>query len=77
MDSQDRDETKIRRRQELLARRVGEALDQMKPHGLKECPDAEVIAAYAEQTLAPGTATSPKLFAPIFVKPVAWERVVS
>jgi hypothetical protein len=53
MDSQDKDEAKIRRRQELLARRVGEALDQMKPHGLKECPDAEVIAAYAEQTLAP------------------------
>ena len=54
MDSQDRDETKIRRRQELLARRVGEALDQMKPHGARDCPDAEVIAAYAEQGLAPG-----------------------
>ena len=33
MDSQDRDESKIRRREETLARRVGEALDQMKPHG--------------------------------------------
>jgi len=54
MDSQDRDETKIRRRQELLARRVGEALDQMKSHGAGECPDAEVVAAYAEQALAPG-----------------------
>ena len=53
MDSQDRDETKIRQRQELLARRVGEALDQMKPHGEGECPDAEVIAAYAEQALGP------------------------
>jgi hypothetical protein len=53
MDSQDRDETKIRRRQELLARRVGEALDQLKPHGEEECPDAEVIAAYAEQALGP------------------------
>ena len=53
MDSQDRDETKIRRRQESLARRVGEALDQMKPHGAGECPDAEVIAAYAEQALGP------------------------
>jgi hypothetical protein len=53
MDSQDRDETKIRRRQELLARRVGEALDQMKPHGEEDCPDAEVIAAYADQALAP------------------------
>ncbi len=53
MDSQDRDETRIRRRQELLARRVGEALDQTKPHGAGECPDAEVIAAYAEQALGP------------------------
>src|SRR5579863_6319738 len=53
MDSQDRDEPKIRRREEALARRVGEALDQMKPHGARECPDAEVIAAYAEQALVP------------------------
>src|SRR5512135_69998 len=52
MDSQDRDESKIRRREETLARRVGEALDQLKPHGAGECPDAEVIAAYAEQALA-------------------------
>ena len=53
MDSKDRDETKIRLRQELLARRLGEALDQIKPHGERECPDAEVIAAYAEQALGP------------------------
>jgi hypothetical protein len=53
MDSQDRDETKIRQRQELLARRLGKALDHMKPHGEEECPDAEVIAAYAEQALGP------------------------
>lgn len=53
MDSQDRDEAKIRQRQELLARRLGEALDQMKPHGEAECPDAQVIAAYAEQALGP------------------------
>jgi hypothetical protein len=53
MDSQDRDETRIRRRQELLARRVGEALEQTKPHGAGECPDAEVIAAYSEQALGP------------------------
>lgn len=52
MDSQDRDESKIRRREEALARRVGEALDQLKLHGAGECPDAEVIAAYAEQALA-------------------------
>jgi photosystem II stability/assembly factor-like uncharacterized protein len=53
MDSQDRDETKIRRGQASLARRVGEALDQMTPHGTRECPDAEIIAAYAEQALGP------------------------
>ena len=53
MDSHDRDESKIRRREEMLARRLGEALDQLKPHGAGECPDAEVIAAYAEQALGP------------------------
>src|SRR5579863_6143892 len=53
MDSQHRDDSKIRRREETLARRMGEALDQMKSHGAGECPDAEVIAAYAEQALAP------------------------
>jgi hypothetical protein len=53
MDSQDRDNSKIRRREETLARRLGEALDQLKPLGAEKCPDAEVIAAYAEQTLEP------------------------
>src|ERR1700693_2479541 len=53
MDSKDRDESKIRRREKTLARRLGEALDQMKPRGAAECPDAEVIAAYAEQALGP------------------------
>jgi hypothetical protein len=53
MDSQDRDESKIPRREEMLARRVGEALDKMKPDGAGECPDAEVIAAFAEQGLGP------------------------
>src|SRR4029077_234332 len=51
MDARDRDESKIRLREETLARRVGEALDRLKPGGLDECPDAEVIAAYAEQAL--------------------------
>ena len=51
MDSQERDESKIRRREETLARRMGEALDQMNPRGAEECPDAEIIAAYAEQAL--------------------------
>jgi len=53
MDSQDRDESKNRQREEALARRVGEALDQMNPHGAGDCPDSEVIAAYAEQALGP------------------------
>jgi hypothetical protein len=53
MDSQGRDESEIRRREETLARRVGEALDQANPHGAEECPDAGVIAAYAEQALGP------------------------
>lgn len=53
MDSQDKGESKIRQRQESLARRVGEALDQLKPNEAKDCPDAEIIAAYVEQALAP------------------------
>jgi hypothetical protein len=51
MDSKDRKESKIRQREETLARRVGEVFDQMNPRGPGECPDAEVIAAYAEQAL--------------------------
>jgi hypothetical protein len=51
MDS--RDEAKIRQREEQLARRVGEALDRMTPNPVHECPDAEVIAAYAEKALSP------------------------
>ena len=53
MDSQDRNDSKFRRREETLARRMGEALDQMKPQGDGGCPDAEIIAAYAEQALGP------------------------
>ena len=51
MDSQERDESKIQQREELLARRVGQALDHLQPNVTGECPDAEVIAAYAEQAL--------------------------
>jgi hypothetical protein len=53
MDSQDRGDPKIRRREEMLARRVGDALDHLNRQDAAECPDAEVIAAYAEQALAP------------------------
>ena len=52
MDSQDKNESRIQR-QKSLARRLGEALDQLKPQGAADCPDAEVIAAYAEQALGP------------------------
>jgi len=53
MDSQNRDEPRTRQRKELLARRMGDAIDQLKPHGDVECPDAEIVAAYAEQALEP------------------------
>jgi hypothetical protein len=53
MDSQDRNEAKIRRREEALARRVGEALDRMNPAGVGNCPDADIVAAYMEQALGP------------------------
>jgi hypothetical protein len=52
MDSRDRDESTIRQREAALARRLGEALDQLNPQSAKDCPDAEVIAAYAEHALA-------------------------
>jgi hypothetical protein len=53
MDSEDRNEAQARRREETLARRVGEALDQLSPRTLGECPDAEVLAAYHERSLEP------------------------
>ncbi len=51
MDANDRNESAIRQREAKLARRVGEALDQLNPQNVGDCPDAEVIAAYAEQAL--------------------------
>jgi hypothetical protein len=52
MDPQEKDEAKLRR-QAALAQRMGEALDRLTPHGVEECPDPEIIAAYAEQSLNP------------------------
>ncbi|HEX3377704.1 MAG TPA: hypothetical protein VHS29_12635, partial [Candidatus Acidoferrales bacterium] len=40
-----------RQREAALARRLGEALDQLNPRSAKVCPDAEIIAAYAEHAL--------------------------
>jgi len=54
MDSNEKDAAKLRRREEMLARRVGEALDRLDSRGADECPDAELIAAYSERALAPG-----------------------
>jgi hypothetical protein len=51
MDSQDRDQDKMRRHDETLARRLGEALDKMDARNAGVCPDGEILAAYAEQEL--------------------------
>src|SRR6202140_3799844 len=56
MDAKERDESKIRRREETLARRMGEALDRIDPRGAGACPDAEILAAYGEQALGPNEA---------------------
>src|SRR6267378_1928258 len=53
MDSQKRDESHDRRREEALARRMGDALDRLDHRGAGECPDAELIAAYHERSLQP------------------------
>jgi hypothetical protein len=53
MDSQKRDESRDRRREEALARRVGDALDQLTDRDADDCPDAELIAAYHEKSLQP------------------------
>ncbi len=53
MDAKNRDETRQRRREEALVRRLGEAFDRMGPPGVGECPDSERIAAYYERALAP------------------------
>jgi len=56
-DRREKNESSDRQREELLARRLAEALDQRGGGtGAKDCPDADVIAAYAEQALAPGEA---------------------
>ena len=53
MDSQKRDESSDRRREEALARRMGDALDRLERHDAGGCPDAELIAAYQEKALQP------------------------
>jgi hypothetical protein len=53
MDPNMRDESRDRRREEALARRLGEALDRAAPQGTEQCPDAGAIAAYHERALGP------------------------
>src|SRR6267143_3545505 len=53
MDSQKRDESHDHRREEALARRMGDALERLDHRGTGECPDAELIAAYHERSLQP------------------------
>src|SRR6266404_6145880 len=53
MDSQKRDESHDRRREEALARRMGDALDRLDHRGAGDCPDADLIAAYHERALQP------------------------
>ncbi len=53
MDSQKKDESRDRRREEALARRMGEALDRLGSRDSDECPDAELIAAYHDGALGP------------------------
>lgn len=53
MDSQNKDESRARLREEALARRMGEALDRISVTGARECPDAALIAAYYERALQP------------------------
>jgi len=50
MESRKHEEENDRRREEGLARRIGEALDGMSSSG-GECPSAEIIAAYHERAL--------------------------
>ena len=53
MDSRKRDEWRERRREEVLARRMGEALDRFSSREAGGCPDADIVAAYHERALGP------------------------
>ena len=47
VDFEDQDGPKTRR-QEALARRIGQALDEMDTRNAGQCPDGEILAVYAE-----------------------------
>ena len=50
-NSPDRGPSRDRRREQALAQRVGDALDELTHRDAAECPDAELIAAYHEKSL--------------------------
>jgi hypothetical protein len=56
MDAKRKHESRIRQREEMLARRMGEALDRLHTDGAGACPDAEVIAAYSDEAMDPAEA---------------------
>jgi hypothetical protein len=52
MDPKDRNESKLRWREETLAQSVGKAFDEIDARNAGDCPDGEILAAYAEQALS-------------------------
>ena len=53
MDAKGKDDSRIRQREEMLARRMGEARDRLNADDAGACPDAEIIAAYSDEALDP------------------------
>src|SRR5882672_8208286 len=53
MNEEKNSETRMRLREEALARRMSEALDRLSAPVAVECPDAALIAAYHERALQP------------------------
>lgn len=54
MDPRERqpDEARLRQREESLGRRAGDALNEMDARNAAQCPDGEILAAYAERALS-------------------------
>ena len=52
MDPRDKSESRLHRREDPLARRIGQALDDLDSRNASDCPDGEILAAYAERGLA-------------------------
>jgi hypothetical protein len=52
MDAKERNESKLRWREETVAHRAGKALDEVDARNAGDCPDGEILAAYADQALS-------------------------